>query len=32
MKDDHADARRNPTSTEPESVISGKTLEELNES
>jgi DNA ligase D-like protein (predicted 3'-phosphoesterase) len=29
MKDDQADARRNPTSTEPESVISGKTIEDL---
>jgi len=27
--DEHADARRNPTSTEPESVISGKTVEEV---
>ena len=31
MKDDKADARRNPTSTEPKSVLSGKTLEELKE-
>lgn len=31
-KDDkHADARRNPTSTEPESVISGLTLTEISE-
>lgn len=29
--DDEADARRNPVSTEPESVKSGKTLEELAE-
>jgi DNA ligase D-like protein (predicted 3'-phosphoesterase) len=29
MKDDHADARRNPTSTEQESVLSGRTLEEV---
>ncbi len=29
MKDDYADARRNPTSTENQSVISGKTIEEL---
>ncbi len=29
MKDDHADARRNPVSTEPESVISGKTIDEV---
>ena len=29
MKDDYADARRNPTSTENKSVISGKTIEEL---
>jgi DNA ligase D-like protein (predicted 3'-phosphoesterase) len=29
MKDDHADARRNPTSTEPESVLSGRTIEEV---
>jgi len=28
-KDDAADARRNPTSTEPESVLSGRTLEEI---
>lgn len=27
--DDYADARRNPTSTEPESVVSGKTIEEM---
>lgn len=32
MKDDEADARRNPTSTEPESVISGKTIEDMRES
>jgi hypothetical protein len=29
--DDFADARRNPTSTEPESVLSGRTLEEIAE-
>lgn len=29
MDDDQADARRNPVSTEPESVISGRTLKEL---
>ena len=29
MKDDKADARRNPTSTEPESVISGRTIEDI---
>lgn len=29
MKDDDADARRNPVSTEPESVLSGKTLEDI---
>ncbi|MEJ2589695.1 MAG: DNA polymerase ligase N-terminal domain-containing protein [Deltaproteobacteria bacterium] len=28
-KDDHADARRNPVSTEPESVLSGKTIQEM---
>lgn len=31
IKDDEADARRNPTSTEPESVISGKKIEEIGE-
>ena len=31
MKDDEADARRNPTSTEPESVKSGRTVEEVAE-
>ncbi|MFO7947787.1 MAG: DNA polymerase ligase N-terminal domain-containing protein [Armatimonadota bacterium] len=31
MKDDKADARRNPTSTEPASVVSGKTIEEVAE-
>ncbi len=31
MKDDEADARRNPVSTEPESVKSGRTIEELAE-
>ena len=29
IDDDEADARRNPVSTEPESVVSGKTIEEL---
>lgn len=29
MKDEGADARRNPLSTQPESVISGKTIEDL---
>lgn len=29
MKDDGADARRNPVSTEPESVKSGRTLDEI---
>jgi DNA ligase D-like protein (predicted 3'-phosphoesterase) len=28
-KDDAADARRNPTSTEPKSVLSGRTMEEI---
>ncbi|OPL10811.1 MAG: DNA ligase [Firmicutes bacterium ML8_F2] len=28
-KDDQADARRNPVSTEPESVLSGKTIDSL---
>lgn len=31
MDDDRADARRNPTSTEPASVLSGRTLEEISE-
>lgn len=31
MDDDQADARRNPTSTEPASVLSGRTLEEIAE-
>jgi len=31
MDDDEADARRNPTSTEPKSVLSGHTLEEIAE-
>jgi len=31
MDDDEADARRNPTSTEPKSVLSGRTLEEIAE-
>ncbi len=29
MRDDEADARRNPTSTEPRSVLSGRTIEEI---
>ncbi|MDI5892436.1 hypothetical protein [Halomonas rhizosphaerae] len=29
MDDEVADARRNPTSTEPESVVSGRTLTEV---
>jgi len=31
MNDDHADARRNPLSTEPESAISGRTIEQIKE-
>lgn len=31
MDDDEADARRNPTSTEPESVLSGRTLDQIEE-
>jgi DNA ligase D-like protein (predicted 3'-phosphoesterase) len=31
MKDDTADARRNPTSTEPKSVLTGRTLDEIAE-
>lgn len=31
MDDAEADARRNPTSTEPESVLSGRTLDEIAE-
>ncbi len=31
MRDEEADARRNPVSTQPESVISGRTLEEIAE-
>jgi hypothetical protein len=31
MDDEKADARRNPTSTEPTSVVSGRTLEEIHE-
>ncbi len=30
-RDDHADARRNPVSTEPESVLSGRTIEQIAE-
>jgi DNA ligase D-like protein (predicted 3'-phosphoesterase) len=29
MRDEHADARRNPVSSQPESVLSGKTIKEL---
>ncbi|MGH2662786.1 MAG: DNA polymerase ligase N-terminal domain-containing protein [Actinomycetota bacterium] len=29
MKDEHADARRNPVRSEPQSVISGKTVKEM---
>jgi len=29
MHDEYADARRNPVSTQPESVLSGKTIEEI---
>jgi DNA ligase D-like protein (predicted 3'-phosphoesterase) len=32
MKDRYADARRNPVSTEPKSVVSGKTIEEIKKS
>lgn len=31
MKDEHADARRNPVSTEPRSVLSGRTVEDVAE-
>lgn len=31
MRDAHADARRNPVSSQPESVISGKTIQEIEE-
>lgn len=31
MNDDQADARRNPTRTEPESVLSGRTVEQVAE-
>ncbi|MGD2050043.1 MAG: DNA ligase, partial [Chloroflexota bacterium] len=31
MDDEEADARRNPTSTEPASVLTGRTLEEIAE-
>jgi DNA ligase D-like protein (predicted 3'-phosphoesterase) len=31
MDDEGADARRNPTSTEPESVLTGRTLEQVRE-
>ena len=29
MDDEHADARRNPTNTQTESVLSGRTIEEI---
>jgi len=29
MDDDKADARRNPVSTEPDSVLSGRSLKEI---
>lgn len=32
MNDEEADARRNPTAAEPESVLSGKTIEEIGNS
>ncbi|MBW3588553.1 MAG: DNA ligase [Actinobacteria bacterium] len=32
IKDEKADARRNPVSTQPESVISGRTIEEMESS
>ena len=31
-RDEEADARRNPVSTQPESVVSGRTIEEVRES
>ncbi len=31
MDDDEADARRNPVRSEPESVLSGRTLEQIRE-
>lgn len=31
MDDDGADARRNPTSTQPESVLTGRTVEQVSE-
>ena len=31
MDDEHADARRNPTSTEPESVLSDRTIDEVKQ-
>ncbi|MDX6521303.1 MAG: hypothetical protein QOF08_1908, partial [Gaiellales bacterium] len=30
-RDEHADARRDPTQTQPESVVSGRTVEDLRE-
>lgn len=29
MRDEHADARRNPVNSQPESVVSGKTIEDM---
>jgi hypothetical protein len=31
MDDEGADRRRNPVSTQPQSVLSGKTIEEIEE-
>ena len=31
MKDDYADARRNPVNTEPDSVLTGRSLEKIRE-
>ena len=31
-RDEEADARRNPVSTQPESVLSGRTVEQIAES
>jgi hypothetical protein len=28
-RDEHADARRNPVSTQPDSVLSGRTVEQV---
>jgi hypothetical protein len=30
-RDEEADARRNPVSTQPESVVTGRTIEEVRE-